>query len=315
MGREEGDDALFADGSVGTAYFVNWQTSAPVQLSSYRIGLSDDPPGNGRAISQLRLFSSPDATFASPTLLSTATISSPYSTVYGSSNIAVYDEFLPVTAQYFRLEFVNATVLGPRIVEVDGNTALPVLANISTRLLVETGDNVLIGGFIVTGTEPKKVIVRAIGPSLPLTGVLADPILELRDSSGGLIAVNDNWRSDQEAEIIATGIPPTNDLESAIVATLPANNSAYTATVRGVNNGTGIGVVEAYDLDRTVDSKLGNISTRGFVQTGDNVLIGGLIVLGQDPLRVIVRAIGPSLPVPGALGDPTLEQIGRASCR
>ena len=188
-----------------------------------------------------------------------------------------------------------------------GGTIPVSLANISTRLRVETGDNVLIGGFIVTGTEPKKVIVRAIGPSLPLTGVLADPILELRDSSGGLIAVNDNWRSDQEAEIIATGIPPTNDLESAIVATLPANNSAYTATVRGVNNGTGIGVVEAYDLDRTVDSKLGNISTRGFVQTGDNVLIGGLIVLGQDPLRVIVRAIGPSLPVPGALGDPTLE--------
>ena len=91
------------------------------------------------------------------------------------------------------------------------------------------------------------------------------------------------------------------------MATLPANSSAYTAIVRGVNNGTGIGVVEAYDLDRTVDSKLANISTRGLVQTGDNVLIGGLIVLGQNPLRVIVRAIGPSLPVPGALGDPTLE--------
>ncbi len=91
------------------------------------------------------------------------------------------------------------------------------------------------------------------------------------------------------------------------MATLPANNSAYTAIMRGVNNGTGIGVVEAYDLDQTVDSKLANISTRGLVQTGDNVLIGGLIVLGQNPLRVIVRAIGPSLPVPGALENPTLE--------
>jgi CSLREA domain-containing protein len=183
------------------------------------------------------------------------------------------------------------------------------LGNISTRLRVETGDNVLIGGFIVTGTQPKRVIVRAIGPSLSsfFPGALADPVLELRNSSGGLIASNDNWRSTQEAEIIATGIPPSNDLESAIVATLPANNSAYTAIVRGVNNGTGIGVVEAYDLDRTVDSKLANISTRGFVQTGDNVLIGGLIVVGRDPLRVIVRAIGPSLPLPGALGDPTLE--------
>jgi hypothetical protein len=172
---------------------------------------------------------------------------------------------------------------------------------------VETGDNVLIGGFIITGTQPKRVIVRAIGPSLPVSGALTDPVLELRDSSGGLIRSNDNWRSDQETEIIATGIPPSNDFESAIVATLPANTSAYTAIVRGVNNGTGVGLVEAYDLDRTVDSKLANISTRGFVQTGENVLIGGLIVLGQNSLRIIVRAIGPSLSVSGALADPTLE--------
>ena len=156
------------------------------------------------------------------------------------------------------------------------------LANISTRLRVETGNNVLIGGFIITGTQPKKVIVRAIGPSLPLSGVLADPSLELRDSSGALIAVNDNWRSAQEAEIVATTIPPSNNLESAIVTTLPANNSSYTAIVRGVHNGTGIGLVEAYDLNRTVDSKLGNISTRGLVQTGDDVLIAGIIVVGQD---------------------------------
>ena len=182
------------------------------------------------------------------------------------------------------------------------------LANIATRLRVETGDSVLIGGSIVTGTQPKRIIVRAIGPSLPLAGALADPTLELRDSSGGLIASNDNWRTGgQEAEIIATTIPPSNDLESAIVATLPANGSAYTAIVRGVNNGTGIGVVEAYDLDQTANSKLGNISTRGFVQTGDDILIGGLIVLGQTPLRVIARAIGPSLPLSGGLEDPTLS--------
>jgi hypothetical protein len=183
------------------------------------------------------------------------------------------------------------------------------LGNISTRLRVETGDDVLIGGFIITGTQPKKIIVRAIGPSLfgLFPGALADPVLELRDSSGSLIRGNDNWRSDQEAEIVATGIPPSDDLESAIVATLPANDSAYTAIVRGANGGTGIGVVEAYDLNQAVDSKLANISTRGLVQAGDNVLIGGMIVLGQNPLRVIVRAIGPSLPVPGALGNPTLE--------
>jgi hypothetical protein len=171
---------------------------------------------------------------------------------------------------------------------------------------VETGDNVLIGGFIITGTQPKKIIARAIGPSLSalFPGALADPVLELRDSSGGLIRANDNWRSDQETEIIATGLPPSNDLESAVVATLPANGSAYTAIVSG---GTGIGVVEAYDLNQAADSELANISTRGLVQTGDNVLIGGIIVLGQNPLRVIVRAIGPSLTVSGALADPTLE--------
>jgi CSLREA domain-containing protein len=181
------------------------------------------------------------------------------------------------------------------------------LANISTRLRVETGDNVLIGGFIITGTQPKRVIVRAIGPSLLLAGTLANPILELRDSFGGLTASNDNWRSDREAEIIATGIPPTDDLEAAIVATLPANNSAYTAIVSGVNNGTGIGLVEAYDLDRTVDSKLANISTRGLVQTGDNVLIAGTIVLGPVTQRVLVRAIGPSLSLEGKLENPTLD--------
>jgi hypothetical protein len=189
-------------------------------------------------------------------------------------------------------------------------TAAPsTLGNISTRLRLEMDDNVLIGGFIVTGLQPKKVILRAIGPSLPVAGALADPVLELRNSSGGLILSNDNWRDDpvQESEIIATTIPPSHDLESAIVATLPANNSAYTVIVRGVSNGTGVGLVEAYDLDRAVDSKLANISTRGLVQSGDNVLIAGTIVLGDAALRVLARAIGPSLPVPGKLENPTLE--------
>lgn len=182
------------------------------------------------------------------------------------------------------------------------------LANISTRLRVETGDNALIGGFIVSGTEAKKVIVRAIGPSLPLAGQLADPILELRDSSGGLIRSNDNWRiGGQETEIIATGIAPASELESAIVETLPANGASYTAIVRGVGNGTGIGLVEVYDIDHAVNSKLANISTRGLVQTGDDVLIAGMIVLGQTSQRVIVRAIGPSLSLAGKLANPILE--------
>lgn len=181
------------------------------------------------------------------------------------------------------------------------------LGNISTRLAVGTGDNALIGGFIVTGTQPKKVLLRAIGPSLPLAGTLADPTLDLYNSSGVLVASNDNWRSSQEAAIKATTIPPTNDLESAIVVTLPAKNAGYTAIVRGANNGTGIALVEAYDLDRTVDSKLANISTRGLVQTGNDVLIAGTIILGPTPQKVLVRAIGPSLPVSGQLENPTLE--------
>jgi CSLREA domain-containing protein len=188
-----------------------------------------------------------------------------------------------------------------------GQTPPTILANISTRLRVETGDNALIGGFIITGTQPKRVIVRALGPSVPVAGALADPILELHGPNGFATITNDNWRSDQEAAINASGVPPTNDLESAIVATLPANGAGYTAIVRGVNNGTGVGLVEAYDLDSTVDSKLANISTRGLVQTGDNILIAGTIVLGQTPQKVIVRALGPSLNVPGKLADPTLE--------
>ena len=175
---------------------------------------------------------------------------------------------------------------------------------------VETGDNALIGGVIVTGTQPKRVLIRAIGPSLANFGIpdaLANPTLELRGGGGELIASNDNWRTTQEAEIIATTIPPSNDLESAIVATLPANSAGYTAIVRGLNNGTGIAVVEVYDLDRTVDSKLANISTRGLVQTNNNVLIAGTIVLGQAPQRALIRAIGPSLPLAGKLDDPILE--------
>ena len=173
-------------------------------------------------------------------------------------------------------------------------TPPPTLANISTRLSVQTGDNVLIAGFIVTGTEAKKVIIRGLGPSLPMGGLLADPSLELYDGAGALLESNDNWTdSPNKQAILDTAIPPANDLESAIVRTLPANSAAYTAILRGVNNGTGIGIVEAYDLDNNVASKLANISTRGLVQTGDNVLIAGTIVIGQTTQNVLVRCDRP----------------------
>lgn len=187
------------------------------------------------------------------------------------------------------------------------------LGNIGTRLRVETGDNVLIGGFMVTGTPPKRIILRAIGPSLTSVGVpdaLANPTLELHDFSG-VLASNDNWMdAPNRQEIIDSGLAPTRDFESAILATLPANNSAYTAIVRGVGNGTGVGLIEVYDLNGAADSKLANISTRGLVQKGDDVMIGGLIVVGESSTGAIVRAIGPSLAdfgVPNALQDPTLE--------
>jgi photosystem II stability/assembly factor-like uncharacterized protein len=194
------------------------------------------------------------------------------------------------------------------------NAASAQLLNISTRMRVLTGDQVLIGGFIITGSDPKKVIIRGMGPSLNNVGVtLSDPTLELHQGSTTL-ATNDNWKindqtgQSQEADIRATTIPPGNDLESALVATLTPG--AYTAILAGKNGGTGVGLVEVYDLAQAANSQLANISTRGFVDTGDSVMIGGLIVGGGSAggtAKVIVRALGPSVPVPGPLGDPTLE--------
>jgi hypothetical protein len=180
---------------------------------------------------------------------------------------------------------------------------------------VEGGDKVGIGGFIITGVTPKRVIIRAIGPSLTrygLVDVLADPVLELHGPTGFVTITNDNWRDTQEAEIQATGLPPTNNLESAIVVTLPPGN--YTAIVRA--NGptalarSGLALVEVYDLLPSI-GKLGNISTRAFVGTNDNIIIAGFILgnnTGDD--NVIVRGLGPSLAqfgVPTPLADPTLQ--------
>ncbi len=186
------------------------------------------------------------------------------------------------------------------------------LLNISTRMRVLTDPNQLIGGFIVTGTEPKKVLILATGPSLAafgIAGVLANPTLELFQDNTS-IASNDDWKIPARAEIEATGLQPSNDLESALVRTLAPGN--YTAIVRGANGGTGVGTVQVFDLAQTANSKLANISSRGFVDTGDNVMIAGLIVGGGNGganARVVIRAIGPSLNgfLFGALQDPTLE--------
>jgi hypothetical protein len=195
------------------------------------------------------------------------------------------------------------------------------LLNLSSRTPVGTDANVLIGGFIISGTEGKKVMLRGLGPSLGdagVHGVLADPTLELHDSTGTLLAHNDNWKeSQQAAEISATGIAPTRDSEAAIIATLAAGQAsqggaAYSAILAGQAGTTGIGLLEIYDLAADANSKLVNISTRGYVGAGENLLIAGTIPgpAGRSPALVLIRALGPSLAahgVTGTLQDPLLE--------
>ncbi len=183
------------------------------------------------------------------------------------------------------------------------------LVNVSTRGFVQTGENVLVGGVIIVGDTPKTIVLRAIGPSLAaagVSGVVPDPMLTLYDSTGAMLAANDNWRT-SAAEIMATGLAPGDDLEAAIVTTLTPG--AYTAMVSGVDDSTGIGLFEIYDLERA-NSRLANISTRGRVEPGDNALIGGFILGGAHSSQVVVRALGPSLSAHGiadALVNPTLE--------
>jgi hypothetical protein len=213
-------------------------------------------------------------------------------------------------------EGINLDVIGYNL----GQTGPPRLGNVSTRSFVQTGSNVMIGGFIVQGTAPKRVIVRAIGPELTQYGVpnaLANPILELHNGTGALIATNDDWQTtilggiitgSQVSDIQNSGHAPTAASESAIIADLQPGN--YTAILRGVNGTTGVALVEAYDLAPAASSSLGNVSTRSFVQTDSNVMIGGFIVQGSGPKRVIIRAIGPELTqygVPNPLANPILE--------
>jgi hypothetical protein len=216
--------------------------------------------------------------------------------------------------------FVSNDLDGDISVLQDATPApVDLFGNISTRTYVGGGDNVLIGGFILGGStsDTKRLMIRAIGPSLVQAGVsgaLPDTMLEVHDANGN-VTTNDNWKindltgTSQQAEIEATGIPPGNDLESALVLSLPAGQSV-TAIVRGKNGVAGVGLVEVYDLDQRAPAKLLNISTRGHVDSGDNVMIAGVIAMGSKPVQVVLRAIGPSLAnsgVPNPLEDPVLE--------
>jgi hypothetical protein len=161
-----------------------------------------------------------------------------------------------------------------------------------------------LSAFIISGTQPKRVILRAIGPSLPVSDKLADPVMELHSSDGSLIDSNDNWNQ-HRGDVLATSVPPDDERESAIVTTLLPGS--YTAIVSGVSNTTGVALVALYDLDPSSGSRIANISTRGRVETDDNVVIGSFIIGGDQPTTVIVRAIGPSLGISDSLNDTTLE--------
>lgn len=223
----------------------------------------------------------------------------------GMPNVPVLDlAFSPVSGDLvafthgrgaFKLEATTEIPTGPR------------LANVSTRLDVGTGDNVLIGGFILggLGCSSKQIVVRGMGPSIGLlSGFLADPSIELRRADGSLVAANDNWEQAPNANEIPANLRPGHPSESAILAFLEPG--AYTLIVRGVSNTTGIGLFEAYDVEPTSPLKLANVSTRGFVETGDHVMIGGFILSGANS-RVLMRGMGPSVPVGDTLPNPMLE--------
>jgi hypothetical protein len=226
-----------------------------------------------------------------------------------ASGNASFDVTLPVGAS---VTAISSTATGPTGTSEFSATLFAKLLNISTRADVQTGDDLVIGGFIITGTDAKKLLLRGIGPSLnaggaPVPGRLQNPIIALYDSSGTLIAQNNDWESSDRAEIEATGIAPNDRLESALLMELPPE--AYTVHLRGVNGGTGLGLIEVYDLGQP-GSRLANISTRSRVGTGNRVMIGGFIIGPNNggSGKVLVRGLGPSLAsVSNPLQDPTLQ--------
>jgi hypothetical protein len=245
-------------------------------------------------------------------------------------NVVAHNPYTGVTVGFTAAETLNGTpaisARGDLIVANSGFALDPAFAsrgmfvfpgmiarlgNISTRGQVLTGNDVMIGGFVIAGAANKTVVVRARGPSLVpfgITNALANPVLQLvRSSDQATVASNDNWGSATNASMVtASGFAPSDPLEAAIFATLPPG--AYTAIVTGAGGGTGVGIVEVFEVDRP-EAPLANISTRGQVLTGNDVMIGGFVINGTDPQTVVVRARGPSLipfGIPNALANPTL---------
>jgi hypothetical protein len=248
-------------------------------------------------------------TTATPTVSATATVTATATATATATPIPTATATPAATATTTPIATATTT---PAATPIATPTTNSHLANISTRMRVEGGDNVLIAGFIVEGSGNKRMILRGIGPSLAAFGIadpLLDPTLELNGSDGSLVAANDNWPGNSNAaEILASGLAPANPNESAIL--LSVAPGSYTAVLRGNSGSTGTGLVEVYDLDADGAAKVVNISTRGHVLTGENVMIGGLIVAGDDTSPVVLRGIGPSLSnfgVPEVLANPFLE--------
>lgn len=225
---------------------------------------------------------------------------------YGDDNVLITGE-APIPSGFYATRISSRL---PWIRSVIG----PGLVNISARALVGTRQNVCIAGFIIQGdaSKTKRIVIRGIGPSLqvagsPLAGRLTDPVLELYNATGAIILSNDNWRGSQQAAIESSGLAPSHDNEAALLAVLAPGN--YTAILRGANDTTGIGLVEVYDLDGSPGTHLANLSTRADVETGSNVLIGGLIVRSAFK-QVLLRGLGPKLASHGVVGeleDPVME--------
>jgi len=259
----------------------------------------------GRAVKGARV------SFSTP-LSGATTVLESRTAITDSAGVAAVAAIANATAGIYNVTANVPGAASPAVVVLQNSNApiAPRLANISTRMQVLTGNDVLIGGFIIGGNAPKTVVVRARGPSLVPLGVpnaLANPLLQLF-SGASQIASNDNWTTASNAVLLnASGFAPPNPLESAIYTTLTPG--AYTAIVTGSGGGTGVGIIEVFEVDRP-DLPLANISTRGQVMTNDDVMIGGFIIQGNSPQTVVVRARGPSLAaqgVPGVLANPVLQ--------
>jgi hypothetical protein len=291
-------------GQGGGVYNLSVQNNRLLESPGFQVSFA---AANGSPITSVSVPASGQASFFVRTVADGMLI---------TTNPTEFQWYVTATAtsgQTLRMPFYYRAVPAPPVVVTPAQ-----LQNISTRLHVQTGDNVGIAGFIITGPDPKQVGVRGMGPSItingaPVPGRMENPMLELYDQNGTFIVGNDDWRETQETAIQARGLAPGDTREAVILRTL--SPAQYTAIIKGKGGGTGIGLIEAYDLDQTGPGKFANISTRGFVQTGDNVMIGGFIVGRQTgPTNVVVRALGPSLEDDGVsnpLRDPTVELVNQ----